>query len=110
MTEIEKFNGHSFELYKINMEDPLVDNDQWIAIDPCTKPTKMQDEDYKKLNRKAKRKIQLCISDYVLLNKSREAIENTLWVNLGTLYQYKSLVNKFFLQKKLYNPRMKDGD
>eukprot|EP00253_Pinus_taeda_P011624 PITA_11624 len=29
---------------------------------------------------------------------------------LGTLYQSKSLVNKLFLQKKLYNLRMKDGD
>ena len=29
---------------------------------------------------------------------------------LGTLYQSKSLVNKLFLRKKLYNLRMKDGD
>ena len=28
----------------------------------------------------------------------------------GTLYQSKSLVNKLFLWKKLYNLRMKDGD
>jgi len=33
-----------------------------------------------------------------------------LWDKLGTLYQSKSLVNKLFLQKKLYNLRMKDGD
>ena len=33
-----------------------------------------------------------------------------LWDKLGTLYQSKSLVNKMFLQKKLYNLRMKDGD
>ena len=33
-----------------------------------------------------------------------------LWEKLGTLYQSKSLVNKLFLQKKLYNLRMKDGD
>ena len=33
-----------------------------------------------------------------------------LWDKLGTLYQSKSLVNKFFLWKKLYNLRMKDGD
>jgi hypothetical protein len=26
------------------------------------------------------------------------------------LYQYKSLVNKLFLRKKLYNLRMRDGD
>eukprot|EP00253_Pinus_taeda_P021042 PITA_21042 len=33
-----------------------------------------------------------------------------LWDKLGTSYQSKSLVNKLFLQKKLYNLRMKDGD
>jgi hypothetical protein len=33
-----------------------------------------------------------------------------LWDKLGKLYQYKSLVNKLFLRKKLYNLRMRDGD
>eukprot|EP00253_Pinus_taeda_P019884 PITA_19884 len=33
-----------------------------------------------------------------------------LWDKLGTLYQSKSLVNKLFLRKKIYNLRMKDGD
>ena len=33
-----------------------------------------------------------------------------LWDKLGTLYQSKSLVNKLFLQKNMYNLRMKDGD
>ncbi len=33
-----------------------------------------------------------------------------LWDKLGTLYQSKSLVNKLFLRKNLYNMRMKDGD
>ena len=31
--EIEKFNGQSFELWKLKMEDLLVDKDQWIAVD-----------------------------------------------------------------------------
>ncbi len=34
----------------------------------------------------------------------------SLWDKLGILYQSKSLVNKLFLRKKLYNLRMKDGD
>ena len=37
--EIVKFNGLSFELWKLEMEDLLVDKDQWIAVDPITKPT-----------------------------------------------------------------------
>eukprot|EP00253_Pinus_taeda_P015997 PITA_15997 len=39
-----------------------------------------------------------------------EATTKALWDKLGTLYQSKSLVNKLFLQKKLSNLRMKDGD
>jgi len=108
--EIEKFNGQSFELWKLKMEDLLVDKDQWIAVDPGTKPTAMSDEDWKKLDRKAKSTIRLCVSDSVLLNVSGEVTAKNLWEKLGTLYQSKSLVNKLFLRKKLYNLRMKDGD
>jgi hypothetical protein len=34
--EIEKFNGKNFELWKLNMEDLLVDKEQWIVVDPGT--------------------------------------------------------------------------
>jgi len=63
-----------------------------------------------KLDRKAKSKIWLCISYSVLLNVSGKASAKAFWEKLGTLYQSKSLVNKLFLQKKLYNLGMKDGD
>eukprot|EP00253_Pinus_taeda_P006838 PITA_06838 len=72
--EIEKFNCQSFELWKIKMEDLLVDKDQGIVV-------------------------------YL-----GEATVKALWDKLGTLYQSKSLVNKLFLWKMLYNLRMKDGD
>ena len=52
----------------------------------------------------------MCASDSVLLNVSGEAIAKALWDKLGTLYQSKSLVNKRFLWKILYNLRMKYGD
>ena len=65
------------------------------------------DEDWAKFDWKAKSTIQLCISDSVLLNVYREATTKNLWVKLGILYQTKSLVNKLFLWKNLYNLRMK---
>eukprot|EP00253_Pinus_taeda_P035023 PITA_35023 len=108
--KIEKFNGQSFELWKFNMEDLLVDKDQWIVVDLGTKPTGVSDEKWKKLDRKTKSTIRLCVLDSVLLNVSGEATTKPLWEKLGTLYQSKSLVNKLFLQKKLYTLRMKDGD
>ena len=108
--EIDKFNGQSFELWKLKMEDPLVDKDQWIMVDPGTKPTGVSDEEWKKLDWKAKSTIRLCVLYSVLLNVFGEAMAKVLWNKSGTLYQSKSLVNKLFLQKNLYNLKMKDGD
>eukprot|EP00253_Pinus_taeda_P033611 PITA_33611 len=62
------------------------------------------------LDQKAKSTIRLCVSDLVLLNISGEATTKALWEKLATLYHSKSMVNKLFLQKKMYNLRMKDGD
>ena len=48
--EIKKFNGQSFELWKVKMEDLLVDKDQWIMVDLGTKPTRVSDKEWKKLD------------------------------------------------------------
>jgi hypothetical protein len=68
--EIEKFNGKSFELWKLKMEDILVDRDQWIMVDPGTAPIGTFADDCKKMDRKAKSTIRLCLSDSILLNVS----------------------------------------
>ncbi|KAJ0097249.1 hypothetical protein Patl1_28254 [Pistacia atlantica] len=31
--EVEKFNGHNFELWKLNMEGLLIDRDLWHVIE-----------------------------------------------------------------------------
>jgi hypothetical protein len=108
--EIEKFNGKIFELWKLNMEDLLIDKDQWVVVEPGTKPTCVSIEDWMKLDRKEKSTIWLCLSDLVLLNVSREATTKVLWDKLGALCQSKFPVNNFFLRKKLYLVRMNDGD
>jgi hypothetical protein len=92
------------------MEDLLVERDQWVAVDPSTAPTRMLVDDYKKLDWKAKSTIRLCLSDSILLNVSGEATTKELWDKLGNLYQSKSLVNKLFMRKNMYNLRMRDGD
>jgi len=108
--EIEKFNGQNFELWKLKMEDLLVDREQWIAVDSGTKPTATSQEDWDKLERRARSTIRLCLSDSVLLNVSGEDSVVKLWEKLGSLYQSKSLVNKLFLQKKLFHLRMDEND
>ena len=62
------------------------------------------------MDREEKNTIRLCLLDSVLLNASEEYKTEDLWDNLGKLYQSKSVVNKLFLRKELYNPRMRDGD
>ena len=61
--EIEKFNGHNFELSKLKMEDVLVDKEQWIVMDPGTNLVVMLSEDWEKLDRKVSKTIFLCLSD-----------------------------------------------
>jgi len=48
--EIDKFNGKSFELWKLKMEDLLVDKDQRIAVDLGSKPITMSTDDWVKLD------------------------------------------------------------
>ena len=108
--EIEKFNRQNFELWKLKMEDLLVDKEQWVAVDPGTKLTGVSIEDWEKLDRKVRSTIRLCLSNSVLLNVSGEDSAKKLWEKLGNLYQSKSLVNKLSLRKKLYHLRMEDGD
>jgi hypothetical protein len=108
--EIEKFNGKIFEMWKLKMEDLLVDRDQWIMEDPGTTHTGTSADGWKKMDRKAKSTIQLYLSNSLLLNVSDEATTKDLWEKLGKLYQSKSLLNKLFLRKNLFNLRMRDGD
>ena len=44
--EIEKFNGHNFETWKLKMEDLMVDKEQWAEVDPGTRPTSVSTEDW----------------------------------------------------------------
>ena len=57
--EIEKFNGQSFELWKLKMEDLLVDWEQWIVVDLGTKPVAMSQDDWDKLERRERSIIRL---------------------------------------------------
>jgi hypothetical protein len=62
--EIKKFNGKCFELWKIKMEDLLVEKDQWITVDLGNALTLTSTDDWKKLDRKVKSTIRLCLSRF----------------------------------------------
>jgi hypothetical protein len=69
--EIEKFNGKNFELWKLKLEDLLVNKEQWIVLDPNTQPTGKSTWLCTILRLKKKINVSLC---YVLFQ--------TLWDNL----------------------------
>ena len=92
------------------MEDLLVDQEKWIAMDPVTKLTRTSHKDWDKLERRERSTIRLSLLEFVLLNIFGEYTEVNLWGKLGSLYQSKSLVNKVFLQKKLFHLRMDEND
>jgi hypothetical protein len=50
--EIEKFNGQNFELWKLKIEDLLVDRKKWTIVYPSTMPTRMSTEEWDKLERR----------------------------------------------------------
>jgi hypothetical protein len=72
--DIDNFNGKNFDLWKLEMEDLLVNKEQWIVVDPGTQPigtqptgtqtsgtqttstppTGMSKEDSKKLDRRSR--------------------------------------------------------
>ena len=64
--EIDKFNGQSLELWKLKMEDLLIDKYPWIVVDPGTKPMAMSAQYWVNLDRMAKSTIQFCVSKSVL--------------------------------------------
>ena len=84
--EIKKFNGQNFELWKLKMEDLLVDREQWIVVDPGMKPIATLEDDWDKLERRARSTIWLCLLDSVLLNVSSEDSAIKLWEKLWSLY------------------------
>jgi hypothetical protein len=68
------------------MEDILVGREQWTVVCPGKQTTGMSREEWEKLERRARSKIQLCLADSVLLNVSGEDSAKKLWDKMGILY------------------------
>jgi hypothetical protein len=50
--EIKKFNGRNFELWKLKIEDLLVDQEQWEKVCLGTILAGMSNEEWEKLKRR----------------------------------------------------------
>jgi len=63
--EMEKFNCTNFELWKVKMEDLLVDSYLWVVVFG-TKPIVMKYEEWAVLQRHVGILIMLCLANLVL--------------------------------------------
>ena len=68
--EMEKFNSTDFDLWKLKIEELLVDEDHLVAISE-TKPTSMKNEEWAISKRKTISIIRICLVDSMLLNVSK---------------------------------------
>lgn len=57
---MDKFNGNDFELWKLKMEDMLVDRDLWTIVS-LTKPQTTPQDEWDKMDRKTNGLIRLCL-------------------------------------------------
>ena len=69
--DIEKFNGTNFELWKLKVEDLLVDQDLWSVV-RSIKPSGRKPEDWELMDQKTRGLIRLSVVDLVLLNFHEE--------------------------------------
>ena len=72
------------------------------------KPSKMKNDEWNGIDFCAKATIILCLSDEVLYNMMNDETTAGFWCRLESMYMTKSLPNKLFMKKQLYNLRMKE--
>ena len=72
---VDRFNGHNFQLWKMQMEDYLYQKDLWKLLEGKIKnQASMTNYDYDLLDRKALGSIRLCLAPSValILQKQRQ--------------------------------------
>jgi hypothetical protein len=109
--EIPRFDGMNFALWKLKMHAVLVKDGCAVALlGSENRPEGMTDRQFNEKDELAKANLLLALEDSVLFNvETTETSAKALWENLKNMYEGKSLVNKIFLRRQLYNMKMKDG-
>ncbi|KAH9329144.1 hypothetical protein KI387_001252 [Taxus chinensis] len=108
--EVEKFDGRNYQLWKMQVEDYMYQKDLYLPFDEKEGPTKMTDEEWKILDRKALGSIRLSLAASVALNITEVATMVELMKSLANLYEKPSASNKVYLMKKLFNSKMQEGE
>src|SRR3954464_11368838 len=106
--EISKFDGGtSFSLWKIRMWSSLMLQGLWKAVEE--KFSGVSEESKVELQERALSAIFMNVTDSVLREIATEKTASDAWKKLEELYSGKSLTNRLYLKKRLYNLRMVEG-
>src|SRR3954464_8089212 len=106
--EISKFDGGtSFSLWKIRMWSSLMLQGLWKAVEE--KFSGVSEESKVELQERALSAIFMSVTDSVLREIATEKTASDAWKKLEELYSGKSLTNRLYLKKWLYNLRMDEG-
>ncbi|KAK9057920.1 hypothetical protein SSX86_022759 [Deinandra increscens subsp. villosa] len=105
--QIEKFNRKDFGWWKIQIEDLLVQNDLDMVLGE--RPEKITQEEWGKLDKKAKAIIRLSLSKDVAFNILKETTAKGIMDALSNMYEKPSAANKVYLIRELVNTRMQEG-
>ncbi|XP_073112178.1 uncharacterized protein [Elaeis guineensis] len=107
--EVEKFNGgSSFSLWKIKIKSSLILQGLWKAVENNFLEG-MKEADKANLKERALSAIFMSVTDNVLREIASEKLVPEAWKKLEELYSAKSLTNRLYLKKRLYNLRMNEG-
>jgi hypothetical protein len=66
--EMDNFNGTNFELWKIGIEDLLVDQNLWVPVSTI-EPTNMKYEEWVVLEIKSRILIRFCLANSVAIER-----------------------------------------
>ncbi|GKA71685.1 hypothetical protein Tco_0777824 [Tanacetum coccineum] len=106
--KINKFDGHDFRFWKIQIEDYLY---QKKIHEPLVeaKPTCMKAEDRTLLDRQALGVVRLSLAKNVAYNVVNEKTTYGLIKALSNMYKKPSALNKVFLIRQMVNTKMEEG-
>jgi hypothetical protein len=106
--EVERFDGkNNFNIWKSTVEDILVQQGLYKALQG-KRPEGMKDADWEELEAKTVSTIRLALAPEVKYSVLNEKSASKLWKTLEDLYMSKSLTNRLYLKKQLYELKMDD--
>lgn len=105
---IERFDGKDFSFWKMQIEDYLHQKKLYQPLDGM-KPTSMEEEEWKVLDRQALGIVRLTLGRSVAFNVKDEKTTAGLMKTLSSMYEKPSAVNKVYLMRRLFDLKMNDG-